>query len=147
MRKTRIKVNKWNAQKVMEIMMTKGFDPLYIRDSRDWFNLSKYARIPEEVIDKYVGFWDWTQICGYQTLSEKFIRDHISYIGKTDMMALCARQKLSVGFIRDYEDRINWLALSRNPNLTDDIKEKFHDKLAAYLGKSLRELVEDGVKS
>ena len=147
MKKTFIEVNKWNAQKIIQTMESGKFDSSYIETGLDWYRLSRYGSIPEEIIDKYNGFWDWTQICGYQTLSEKFIRDHMDYIGKSAMMALCARQVLSVEFIADYMDQINWLALSRNPNLTDDIKEKFHDKLAAYLGKSLIELVEDGVKS
>ena len=146
MKKTYIKVDKWNAQKIIQTMETGEFNPLYIRELKDWSILSRYGKISEELIDKYAGYWDWVRICFYQTLSEQFIREHISYIGPISMRTLCARQKLSIEFIRDFKDTISWLGLSRNKYLTDEIKEEFNDKLAAYLEKSELELIEDGIK-
>ena len=62
------------------------------------------------------------------------------------MLLISSNQNLSVEFIREYNDKINWFGLSRNKYLTDEIKEEFNDKLAAYLGKSILKLIEDGIK-
>ena len=41
MKKTYIKVDKWNAQKIIQTMETGEFNPLYIRELKDWSILSR----------------------------------------------------------------------------------------------------------
>ena len=147
MKKTYVKVNKWNAQKIIQTMVTERFNPTYIYEWKDWYKLSRYGKIPEFLLDEYNRYWVWSQICVYQELSEPFIRSHMDLLGDPNyMLLISSHQNLSIEFIREYNDKINWFGLSRNKYLTDEIKEEFNDKLAAYLGKSILKLIVDGVK-
>ena len=132
MKKTYIKVNKWNAQKIIQTMETGNFDPLYIESSEDWRILSAYGEISESLIDKYKDYWDWFAICCHQPMSEEFIRSHMDYI-TPNIHVLCIKQNLSREFIKDYEHIISWKGLSINKNLTSEMKEEFHEHLAEYL--------------
>ena len=56
MKKTYIKVDKWNAQKIIQTMETERFNPTYIYEWKDWYKLSRYGKIPEFLLDKYKFF-------------------------------------------------------------------------------------------
>lgn len=132
MKDTRIEVNKWNAQKIIQMMEIGQFDPSYMETPVDWYRLSKYGKISESLIDKYAEYWDWSVICLHQKLSEEFIRNHFDNIQQC-MYELCISQELSVEFIQEYQDIIKWNALARNEHLTLEIIHTFYEKLAAYL--------------
>ena len=95
----------------------------------DWYRISKFQKLSEELIEKLFDKVDWYYISKYQTLSESFIE---KYCDKVNWCYISINQTLSEEFIDKYIDKVYWCFISKYQTLSEEFIEKHYDKVDWY---------------
>ena len=92
----------------------------------NWFCISEYQKLSEEFIDKYSNKVYWEYISNYQILSEEFID---KYSNKVNWFCISKYQKLSEEFIEKHYDKVDWDIISRYQKLSKEFRQKYCNKI------------------
>ena len=89
-------------------------------DGRAWYAVLANRELSEQfIIDMFPKFYI-EDILKRQSVSEKFIREHVDEIDKMGWSNLSANQDVSIGFVQEYSDKIDWTELYCNKYFSDE---------------------------
>lgn len=100
-------------------------DPSLIHDSYFMCSLSKFSMLPYDIIEKYVDYVDWYEICLYRHMSIDFMEKMNKYLR---FEIISYRQRLTEEFIEKYKDKLEWSSICGIQKLSEKfLLEHFED--------------------
>ena len=117
-----------NKIKIIEEIhdIEKFFDENIKNFEVDWAYISKYQKLSEEFIEKYIDKVDWFYISIFQKLSESFIEKHID---KADWYYISKYQILSESFIEKHSDKVDWYWILKYQKLSKKFIRKHKNNI------------------
>ncbi len=105
----------------------------FMKNSYEWVSAISRLKLSEDFLtenNKYFNDHLWKMVCGWQVLSEDFIR---KFADKVDWHSISSHQEISENFIREFQDKVDWKMISQKKNLSEDFIREFQDKFNWYL--------------
>jgi hypothetical protein len=113
------------------------------KDNDDWFQICIYQILSEKFIKEFKNKIDWSCVSKYQKLSEKFIRE---FKDNVNWRYISEYQKLSEKFIREFKDNVDWFYISINQKLSEKFIREFKDNVNWLCVSEYQKLSEKFIK-
>jgi hypothetical protein len=129
-----------------KVLVEISFEELFageITQENDWFYISNYCKLTEDMIREFKNQVDWWYICMRQTLSESFIEE---FADKVDWFCISKYQKLSESFMQKYKDKIDWDCISRYQLMGKTFITE-HKKLILFANLTLNKKIPYSIKA